>query len=568
MRLTRIEIKNFRSIFTKGDHEPVELDLSENGNYIVGKNNVGKSNIIKAIKLALDRSDNPVYQPDFDQPRQMDWARPRIRLDFEMQRKRGKYETLLKYAKEYEESIVGEGNPTFADEDIIKYQVKFYKTKDSRQEEIRAKGSGAISGNRDLREKALKQFHECIQLVDIESGEDLESLLQRGFNALFTRALTREFSSELDEAENLRDKYLGHVRKNIMYELNKELKEKMNTHSSEVDEVKFVPNIEDMEASLSDVNIAIDDAVETPLSEKGTGIRSLLIQMMMSFIADSSRRSLIFAIEEPEAFLHPEKHHDLANSLESFTSKSDISLLMTTHSPFMLTEHTDGQVFTAYKDSEGRTKVQSERVRPLAVNRAKDLLTGSSEVPDTTGVVDEVPASADCIVVTEGWTDMMYIKSAADKLNKEKTLEDVHISHFEGANDAAKNAVVLKEIYEEKQIISLFDDDGPGGSAYDLLTDKLKFQGNEEAVKYSKWVSRNGCDVDSEDLFSESIIDKFHDEYGESSISGYMERSNGERHIQIKKEYKREFVNFIQKEADSEDYEKWKSVLEFIEYTK
>ena len=55
MYLHRIIIKNYRSI------EYVDITFAKGKNIIVGKNNCGKSNIIKAIDLVLGES-NPSYQ--------------------------------------------------------------------------------------------------------------------------------------------------------------------------------------------------------------------------------------------------------------------------------------------------------------------------------------------------------------------------------------------------------------------------------------------------------------------------------------------------------------------------
>ncbi|ADH61551.1 SMC domain protein [Thermoanaerobacter mathranii subsp. mathranii str. A3] len=54
MYLHRVIIKNFRSI------EYIDITFAKGKNIIVGKNNCGKSNIIKAIDLVLGQS-NPAY---------------------------------------------------------------------------------------------------------------------------------------------------------------------------------------------------------------------------------------------------------------------------------------------------------------------------------------------------------------------------------------------------------------------------------------------------------------------------------------------------------------------------
>lgn len=50
MKITRVEIKNFRSLFD----EPVAFDVAEGMNTLVGANNCSKSNILRAVSIALD----------------------------------------------------------------------------------------------------------------------------------------------------------------------------------------------------------------------------------------------------------------------------------------------------------------------------------------------------------------------------------------------------------------------------------------------------------------------------------------------------------------------------------
>jgi putative ATP-dependent endonuclease of the OLD family len=54
MHLSRLFIKNFRSI------RLLDLQFSKGRNVIVGRNNAGKSNIIKALDLVLGES-SPTY---------------------------------------------------------------------------------------------------------------------------------------------------------------------------------------------------------------------------------------------------------------------------------------------------------------------------------------------------------------------------------------------------------------------------------------------------------------------------------------------------------------------------
>lgn len=561
MRLRRIRIKNFRSIYTDDNkgYEDLIMHLSPDGNYIVGPNNVGKSNILRAIRLALRPESAPEYNPELDQPKQMRWARPTITLDFKMERQRSRYKTLLKYVDEYERSIVGEEAETFAENKTVRFYVKYSK-KGGREERFQAKGEGAIKGDEDLLERALNQFHETIRLVDIESGEDLDSLLQRGFNELFAQVLSERFRGEITEAEQLREEYIEFLSNDVLGEVDEYITEEMGDRLSGINNVEFTPNVESVDKSLADLSIEMSDSVDTPLSSKGTGVRSALIQMIMTFIADASRRAIIFAVEEPEAFLHPEKHEELGQNLESFTTQSDISLLVTTHSPFILTNNTNASVFTVSKTGDGRTQIKTEQVRQLAINNSKKLLTGADEIPDAGDIVDSVRDDASAILVVEGWTDKSFLETAAELSDLDSPLRNLHIIDSEGANEAMKDAVVLKSVFgDEKSIFVLLDDDDHGRSAKSTLTDKLGFQGTEEVLTYREWQPRKGTDVEAEDLFSTDLIEKFIEEYGDSAIKGWKKRSGDEnrKHIDINTSAKRDFAHWVGKNANKEDCTRW-----------
>jgi predicted ATP-dependent endonuclease of OLD family len=53
MHLKSVEIRNFRSLYDEGDGS-FKVALSGGLNVLVGRNNCGKSNILRAIALAMD----------------------------------------------------------------------------------------------------------------------------------------------------------------------------------------------------------------------------------------------------------------------------------------------------------------------------------------------------------------------------------------------------------------------------------------------------------------------------------------------------------------------------------
>jgi len=541
------------------------MDLSPQGNYIVGPNNVGKSNIVRALQLALRPEGQRAYNPETDIPKQKHWAYPTITLDFEMQRRRSPYKTLLRYVDEYERSVADSNATTFADQELVRYHVQYSTEKDSRQELFLANGAGSRRGDEELLSKALNQFHDVVRLVDIQSGEDLESLLQRGFNELFTQVLSERFKNDIDEARGKRRTFEKYLEEELLGRVGDYIASELPDHVPEVEDVSLSPSLDSIEGALGDVEIQMGDTVTTNLDAKGTGVRSAVIQMFMSFIADSSRRAIVFAIEEPEAFLHPQRHSSLGSELESFTSQSDISVLMTTHSPFILTQDSNAGVFTVSKNAKGRTIIESDSSRQNTIRRANKLLTGTEAVPTALDIIDSIPPETEAIIIVEGLTDKTFLQKAAERYSESDLVGSLHIVPSEGATSAAKNAVVLNEIFEgEKEVHVLLDDDDLGNVGYKLLTDRLNFQGKNDVSKYSRWRPKKGRDVEAEDLFPDQLIEKFIDEKGEDVIEGYGERHDGTKHYEICSSAKGTFAQWIEENAKKPDCELWIQVLKDI----
>jgi putative ATP-dependent endonuclease of OLD family len=73
MRLTNVTVRNFRSFWSEKDEPSADIDLSPGVNYLAGSNNVGKSNLLRAIAFALD-PEGTKYDTAVDKPQGMTGA--------------------------------------------------------------------------------------------------------------------------------------------------------------------------------------------------------------------------------------------------------------------------------------------------------------------------------------------------------------------------------------------------------------------------------------------------------------------------------------------------------------
>ncbi|MCP9274051.1 AAA family ATPase [Mycolicibacterium arenosum] len=137
MKLTKIEVKIFRSFF-----DPAAISISEGMNALVGPNNSGKSNLIRALRMALDP--NYEFNPFEDVPNQRLFAYPRTTLTFQCSGDTAKERTLLKYLDEYEKSVLAGNSNTSASKGIVRLVVTYRGNQQTitRQEYFAARGGG------------------------------------------------------------------------------------------------------------------------------------------------------------------------------------------------------------------------------------------------------------------------------------------------------------------------------------------------------------------------------------------------------------------------------------------
>lgn len=567
MRLTRVALWNYRSYWTD-DNDPnyplsADISLAPGVNYLVGPNNVGKSNLLRAIALALDPNRN--VDLDIDRPAGKSWG-PQVVLEFDVGLDpKGKIKKLRDEVHEFEESMEGFQGQTLASQGKIRYSVQIHDT--WREEKFLTHDwskAGKGLGANNKRKRALERFHEVVRFVDIHSGEDLKALLQRGFKEILANALDDDHGKAMKEAEYAREEYveaLGHVLRPV----GKYVEDRLRLYVPGIREVDPQPNLPPVRDALAEAQFIIEDAVKTSLDQKGTGVRGAMLLLLLSFIADSSKTAVVFGIEEPEAFLHPDAHRQLGEGLERFTQRDDVSLLVTTHSPFLFKpEGKDlrNRIFVVRKDDEGRSTIEQDKK-----GKAREDLLGSAALANLLDRAEEVPAKTKLIVLVEGYFDHAYLTLAAKKLGI--SLDGMHIVIGGSAGNAALQAVTMAARHSpERRIAVLLDHDDSGNQAFELLWKRFSWNrraaDGQHVFTYEKWIPSSERDVEAEDVFGNSTMEAFLALPGNSDqCDAKVRRKNGGYHYGLTNIGKKAFLGWLEAQPASV-FEPWRQIFDYL----
>lgn len=504
MKLVHIKIKDFRSF--SGEHG---FDFATGVNYVVGPNNCGKSNLVRALALALDTSTQ--YEPDRDRPARdgIGARKTRITLSFKVGNSSPE-QTLLKRAQEYEKAIHsargGRTSITYADDKEIKL-VTTFGTDGTRHVSFQARGSGAraLPIDSDEHRKLEQQFRSVVRFGVIHSGEDLESVLQGQFRQILQLVIRDHLKEELEQAEEARRTYLQSLQTALLEPLRSKVQERVGSLFPEITVASLVPSVPTVQETLSLVDIQLgDDKTTTGLTDKGTGLRGAVALSLLQYLAEQSRRSLVMAVEEPEAFLHPGAQDAIRGHLEELASQTDVSLLITTHSPYVVSRRSDAMVTELRKTVDGSTvkggvsTSDHETMADLLGPLFRDA--GLAQVLDR---VLEIPDAASVVVVTEGYTDGLFIKQVCEAVGREDLLKSIY---FKPANSAANvvTHAILTKAATGLPVIALFDHDEQGKAAMDRLK-RFNWSTKGGILSLGSWPDR-ACKQDQHQVEIEDLL--------------------------------------------------------------
>jgi len=168
------------------------------------------------------------------------------------------------------------------------------------------------------------------------------------------------------------------------------------------------------------IQLFVNDGIDRPLHEKGTGIQSAIIISLFSLYCNEyHNNSSLLITEEPELFLHPQARRVISAELDKFLNGSDKQqrqLIISTHSVEYLKNVDPFNIIRVYKDSINNCSV----VKQLDLETSKLI---STELKRFLWSNNTELFFADKALLVEGG-EVYLIPSIVDKIMGSKQLLD------------------------------------------------------------------------------------------------------------------------------------------------
>ncbi|MGR6468983.1 ATP-dependent nuclease [Rhizobium sp. PAMB 3182] len=468
--LKKIRIRNFRSI------SDLTLDLDDL-NILIGKNDTGKSNILRALNLFFNGETD--FRKEFDFKR--DFAKhaktgqgkaPEVRIDVQ-----------FNIPKNYQ---VPDGARA------IEWTCRWRSNEDIEEEPVFIVGS-----NKKISISRRSKIRSYLNNIDYHY---IPALKGREY---FSELLADIYDVLSDVAED--DLLLA------SQPLQKQVEVTLEDVAKELEGVLQNASLPKLPDNLGSIFRLIQFESEgIDLDRRGDGIRVRHVPSLMTFLCDlKSKRAghfqsgHIWGFEEPENSVDFISAFALRDQILDISRRKDFQILMSTHSPvFFKLEEADvaKTMFFTKANSETRlSSVEGDVSDEMGVLRVVSPYVEKSrayvdelrvKVANLTNrLANDVLDPSQKVVFLEGDSDVLILKAVCDKLN---VLQDVRFicsiaDGYSSANAVADNLIAWHHVQKSRELnrrtigVGLVDDDAAGEKAKEIFNEKMRAEKSKNA---------------------------------------------------------------------------------------
>lgn len=482
MKLSKLYIKGFRNF------KEATINFN-NQSLIIGANDVGKTNLLYALRILLDRgfSDLDLELKESDFYAYEETNEVIITAFFDDI----KEDCILSKMKG---DISGDGNL------VIKYlatkgeDYKFF--------------CGKSDADEDLHEYAIPYYRKVLNIKYINSKRDFWGYINKTKNILLQQAkedrsaetidmddaLYKQISDKLKEVDSQIPE-LSYV-KNATEQINEELN-KLAIHNQE-QKVVFDTASTDTDSVINKISITSKHGDKKLLIGGEGRLNQIYLSLWASQnrISEYSNEVSILCVEEPEAYLHPHQQRELARYLCQVLKGQ---VILTSHSPYIVCEFSPNSIMRLYKDDQ-ETKVASDGCSSV-------IEEGFDGFGYRMSVIPAEAFFADCVILVEGQSELIFYKTLAKQIGIDLDRLNISILSVEGVG-----------FYTYAKILGALGIYWVARTDNDIFKiqhqDAYRFAGIERGLELAK----KSCDLEETD---EKVIDAY-----SCKIHGFVDKNS------------------------------------------
>ncbi len=169
--------------------------------------------------------------------------------------------------------------------------------------------------------------------------KDKDSLIRRIFDAFLSDEDQRLLENLEDVEGNIEESESDILRDDLFLKVNKELKKYFSSIKNIVGYPRFIYQGGFINLSIDNKNNWEIDSFKE--NNRSTGFKAFF-RILLNIKADIAKNNYTyFLIDEPEQALHPFLQEELTKILETIINKKNITILFSTHSPYIIKEKVD-----------------------------------------------------------------------------------------------------------------------------------------------------------------------------------------------------------------------------------
>ncbi len=448
MIISKLYIKNFRG------YTEQTIELHKDLNVIIGKNDVGKSTILEALEIFFNNDTLKIDVLDLNKKREDQTDKDiTIQISFKIDPKTSYtidtiptklsseylldsdgYLTIRKVWNASGSTITSRSLKTYliADYPSVKFDNPLVCKKISElKKELAVFNDSHDTAlvNKTISSEIRKAIYnfsniqsidltETIIPIDAEDGRKIYEAIQVDLPLYFLFKADRENKDSDSEVQGP----LKVITKSILSGMQQELdilKAKVVAATEEVG-LRTIEKLSEMNPEIASeltptvstkawdslFSFTFEDEDGIPINKRGSGVRRLILLNYFRAEAERqrvSKKTVIYALEEPETAQHPDWQKMLYSALVELSEQENTQILLTTHSPSLGALVPTSNIIYIYREN---SEIKIESNDPLILDRVTQSL---GVMPNIT--ITRVSSNVKLIICLEGFTDVEFFKN-------------------------------------------------------------------------------------------------------------------------------------------------------------